>query len=70
MSKALTPLLVSEKKQTHLVECYELRVQPHQVPGLRHFTDHEGDEGGVTLPLLPSQRGLRQQHAGIYGIFN
>lgn len=55
---------------THLVERDKLGVQAHQVSGLRHLTDHERDEGGVALPLLPSQRGLRQQHAGIYGIFN
>ena len=55
---------------THLVECDKLSIQPHQVTCLRHLTDHEGDEGGMTLPLFPSQRGLRQQHAGIYGVFN
>lgn len=55
---------------THLVECDKFGVQPHQVTGLRHLTDHEGDERGVTLPLLPSQRGLRQQNAGINRVFN
>ena len=56
--------------QTHLVECDKLCVQPHQVTSLRHLADHEGDESGVTLPLLPSQRGLSQEHAGIDGVFN
>lgn len=41
--------------QTHLVEGDKLGVQPHQVSSLGHLTDHEGDEGGVTLPLLSSQ---------------
>lgn len=55
---------------SHLVECDKFSIQPHQVTSLRHLTDHEGDERGVTLPLLPSQRGLRQQNAGIYWVFN
>lgn len=55
---------------THLVECDELSVQAHQVAGLRHLAHHEGDEGGVTLPLFPSKRRLGQQHAGVYGVFN
>lgn len=55
---------------THLVERHKLGIQPHQVTSLRHLTDHERDEGSVTLPLLPSQRSLRQQHTGIDGIFN
>lgn len=63
-------IIVNRIILTRLVECDKLSVQPHQVSSLRHLTDHEGDESGVTLPLLPSQRGLRQQHAGIYGVFN
>lgn len=55
---------------THLVQRDKLGVQAHQVSSLRHFTDHQGDEGGVTLPLLAGQRGLGQQHAGIDGVLN
>lgn len=55
---------------TDLVQRDKLGVQPHQVSGLRHFTDHQGDEGRVTLPLLAGQRGLGQQHAGVNGVFN
>lgn len=54
----------------HLVERHKLGVQPDQVPGLRHLADHERDEGGVALPLLPGQRGLGQQHAGVDGVFD
>lgn len=62
--------LVGLNLWTDLVQCDKLCVQPHQVSSLGHFTDHQGDEGRVTLPLLPGQRGLSQQHAGIYGVFN
>lgn len=61
---------VSTDWVNYLIKSYKLCVQPHQVTSLRHLTDHERDEGGVTLPLLPSQRSLGQQHAGVDGIFN
>lgn len=61
---------VASRSPTHLVERDKLGVQAHQVSGLRHLADHERDEGGVALPLLPSQRGFCQQHAGIDGVFN
>lgn len=53
-----------------LVECDELGVESHEVSGLRHLAHHEGDEGGVTLPLFTSQRGFGQQHIGLDGVFN
>lgn len=67
---SLVASFVAGRSLTHLVERNKLGVQAHQVSGLWHLADHERDEGGVALPLLPSQRGLCQQHAGIYGIFN
>lgn len=53
-----------------LVQRDELGIQPHQVTRLRHLAQHQGDERGVTLALLASQRGLRQQHAGFDGVLD
>lgn len=54
----------------YLVKSDKLGIQAHQVPNLRHLTQHQRNEGSVCLPLLPCQRGFCQQHAGLDGVLD